>query len=462
MGCVIIRTNTIALGLQQSHKLHFRLTEATLRQIVNKVVDISRKPKQWSEKLNSVLEDDPKPALKSLQSLLREGEKIPYDLPELPELKRYVDRCNEWVEEATNYITRKQQNRGKNNGKALRKSTAKSAEAEERERELRKVDNIKNLLATADDISFDCPEIQNLRERAESIEDFQLKAREALLQYKGKPINELEDLVEVGKSFNVDIPEVDALERLVLRLGWHDKAKEYCKRAPTLKEVNEIIETGVKLEVPERDEHFTQLREMKQNGDVWESKAKELMSVENVHFAQLDALSKQANTPTMPVSPATLAQVDAILKKQRETQDRIINLYHRSKDAELRNRPKYKEVREVMEALADLNSKPTGTLDLEREQKRHEDWMRRGKKLFGKANAPLHILLQHMQFVETRNESCFDLKDQPRMPVEPSSREHTPQDTQVDDGNLSSREVFCICRRSEAGMMIECELCHEW
>ncbi|KAL9094407.1 MAG: hypothetical protein Q9165_003257 [Trypethelium subeluteriae] len=449
-------------GLQQSHKLHFRLTEASLRQVVTKVVDISRKPEQWAEKLNHLLEDDPKPSLKSLQSLMKEGEKIPYELPELPDLKRYVDRCNEWVEEATNYITRKQQNRGKNNGKALRKSTAKSAEVEERERELRKVENIKKLLATADDISFDCPEIQNLRERAEAIEEFQLKARESLIQYKTKPISELEELVEVGKSFSVDIPEVDALERLVLRLGWHDKAKEYCKSAPTLKEVNEIIETGVKLEIPEHEEHLTQLRELKQNGDIWESKAKELMSVENVHFAQLDALSKQAATTTTPVSPETLAQVDAILKKQREAQDRIINLYHRSKDAELRNRPKYKEVREVMEALADLNSKPTGTLDLEREQKRHEDWMRRGKKLFGKANAPLHILLQHMQFVETRNESCFDLKDQPRMPVEPASREHTPQGSQVEDGNLSSREVFCICRRSEAGMMIECELCHEW
>ncbi|KAI9684996.1 MAG: hypothetical protein M1822_005388 [Bathelium mastoideum] len=458
-GAVSRRTKP---GLRQSHKLHFRLTEATLRQVVNKVLDMSRKPQQWTEKLNHLLEDDPRPALKSLQSLLREGEKIPYALPELPELKRYVDRCNEWVEEATNYITRKQQNRGKNNGKALRKSTAKSAEAEERERELRKVDNIKKLLATADEISFDCPEIQNLRERAEAIEDFQAKGREALGQFKNKTINELEDLVEVGKSFNVDIPEVDALERLVLILGWHDKAKQFCKHAPTLKEVNEAIETGTKLHIPEYDEHLSQLRELKQNGDVWESKAKELMAVENVHFAQLDALSKQAATPTLPISPDTLAQVESILKKQREAQDRILNLYHRSRGIELRNRPKYKEVRDVMEALADLNSKPTGTLDLEREQKRHEDWMRRGKKLFGKANAPLHILLQHMQFVETRNEACFDLKDQPRMPVEPSSREHTPQGSQVDDGNLSSREVFCICRRSEAGMMIECELCHEW
>ena len=84
--------------------------------------------------------------------------------------------------------------------------------------------------------------------------------------------------------------------------------------------------------------------------------------------------------------------------------------------------------------------------------------MRKGKKLFGKANAPLHILYQHMKFVEDKNKHCFDLSDQPRNPVEPPSRGATPEDDEDDTG----RDVFCICRQREAGMMIECELCHEW
>ena len=90
--------------------------------------------------------------------------------------------------------------------------------------------------------------------------------------------------------------------------------------------------------------------------------------------------------------------------------------------------------------------------------------MRKGKKLFGKANAPLHILRSHMEYVLERNKDCFDIhSDKPRLPAEPASREPSPS-----DGKLHSwedprfREVFCICRRTEAGMMIECELCHEW
>ena len=227
-----------------------------------------------------------------------------------------------------------------------------------------------------------------------------------------------------------------------------------------LQEVGDLITRGVELVIPEGHAEIQFLQGKKEQGEFWETKAKELMAVENVHYQQLDALSKQATS--LPVTPETRAAVDAILKKQRDAQDLIMSLFERSKNPDLRQRPTYKEVRDAMDALNALNSKPAGTIDLEKEQKRHEDWMRRGKKLFGKANAPLHILHQHMKAVDERNRFCFDLADQPRMPVEPASREASPVDGEEVDGSGSSRDVFCICRRPEAGMMIECELCHEW
>ena len=155
-----------------------------------------------------------------------------------------------------------------------------------------------------------------------------------------------------------------------------------------------------------------------------------------------------------------MAEVDAILKKQRDARDKIKALYDKSQASEISERPQYKEVREAMEALNELNTKPEGTLELEKEQKRHEDWMRRGKKLFGKANAPLHILLQHMEIVAARNRACFSITDLPRIPAEPHSREQTPVEEREDPDR--SQDVFCICRKPEAGMMVECELCHEW
>jgi len=440
------------------HTLRYRFTEEALRNTVQKVIDRADMPRAWQEKLDKALEDDERPSLKWMRSLVTEGERIPYELPGLPALKEFVDRCNEWVEEATNYITRKQQNRRKNERVWRKGNSAKAAELEERDKELRKVENIHKLLAEADRISFDCPEITTLRERAEAITAFQRDVRTALLNPSLRSTQEFEELVETGKGFNVDIPEVEKLEKVVKQMKWNDQARDMRIQPQTLSDVDAFIKEGIELGIPETNEYLLHYQEQKVKGELWESKANELIRAEMVHYQQLEALSSQASS--LPVSRETLAAIDAILTKQREAHRQIISMFEKSKDPDFKKRPKYKAVRDVLDSLSELNSKPAGTIDLEKEIKRHEDWMRQGKKLFGKANAPLHILQSHMVLVRDHNEYCLDLQDKPRMPVEPASREPSPVDD--DAGLKSTRDVFCICRQPEAGMMIECELCHEW
>ena len=452
------------LGKNGEHSLIFRMSTESLEAIVQKVVDKAATPENWAAKLDSVLADGPKPQLKSLKSLVVEGDKIgaEWELPGLKELKDFVEKCTALAEEAVSYTTRKQQNRRKNERAWRRGTAAKTAEVDDRERELRKMENITKLLQTADTLCFDSPEIVALRERADSISEFQKKAQAALAEpMSERGVEKLDELLEEGKGFNVDIPELDALEKVVQQLKWMAHTSTLQQKQSTLQEVIDHIQQGVELGIHESHPQLAMLQELKTQGVMWEAKAKELMAVESVHYQQLDALSKQGTT--LPVSPETLAAVDAILKKQRDAQELIMSLYERSKNPDFHQRPKYKEVRDAMEALNELNSKPAGTIDLEKEQKRHEDWMRRGKKLFGKANAPLHILHAHMKTVEEKNRGCFNLADQPRMPQEPASRENTPDPTESIDGSSgSTRNVFCICRKVEAGMMIECELCHEW
>ncbi|KAL8697280.1 MAG: hypothetical protein Q9224_002396 [Gallowayella concinna] len=440
-----------------SHSLIYRFSDNVLETIVQKVTDRSRMPEAWQEKLDKILEDEPKPALKVLRSLVSEGERIPYDLPGLSDLKDFVNKCNAWVDEATNYITRKQQNRRKNDRVWRKSTTTKAAELEEREKELRKIENIHKLLSTAEEISFDCPEITVLTERSESIANFQRDARSALRNPGLQSTQQFEDLADMGKSFNVDIPEVEKIDQVVHQMKWTDKARELQGQFQTLEDVAELITKAGEIGIPDHSELLLYYKDQQAQGEVWEAKAKELISVEAVHYQQLEALSTQAGT--LPVSRQTLAAVDAILAKQREAHRQIQDMYDKCRNAEFRSRPKYKAVRDVLDGLSELNSKPTGTTDLEKEIRRHEDWMREGKKLFRKANAPLHILIQHMNHVAEHNRHCFDLQDKPRMPVEPASREHTPVDSQEVE---PAREVFCMCRQPEAGLMIECTKCHEW
>ncbi|KZM27962.1 uncharacterized protein EKO05_0010046 [Ascochyta rabiei] len=444
------------------HVLIHRMTDDAIMSVAQKVADKASLPEAWEAKLEALMAEGPQPQLKVLRTLLNEGEKIDWELPGLPDLKDFVEKCTEVAEEAIAYITRKQQARQKNVRTGRVRGANKATEAEDKDREYRSMENIQKLLTKAKGLGFDCPEITALRERAQSIAEFQDKARIALRDRPSQQsITRLDELLEEGKSFSVDVPELESLEKVVQQLKWLRESDEFkYKPATTLQEVGELIARGVELSIPENHPEIQFLQSKKEQGEFWETKAKELMAVENVHYQQLDALSKQA--ASLPVTPETRAAVDAILKKQRDAQDLIMSLFERSKNPDFRQRPMYMDVRTAMEQLNALNSKPAGTIDLEKEQKRHEDWMRRGKKLFGKANAPLHILHAHMKSVDERNRSCFDLSDQPRMPVEPASREASPVDGEEVDGSGSSRDVFCICRRPEAGMMIECELCHEW
>ena len=307
-------------GNNGEHVLCYRMSDIVLNTTVRKVVERANIPETWATKVDNELDDNPSPSLKHLRTLLAEGEKIQYELPQLPELRRFVERCNEWVEEATNYITRKQTNRRKNE-KAWRKSSAKAAEIEERDKELRSVAKIQDLLATADQIGFDCSEITTLRERASNIAEFQSDANEALNNIHSKSTSDFEELVERGKDFHVDIPEIESLEKVLQRLKWNDLARqkrpntETGLQEETLADIAKFIQQGLDIGVPESNPDLAFFREHKAQGEVWEEKAKELMAVEQIHYQQLDALSAQA--ANLPVKKETLAAVEAILKKQR-------------------------------------------------------------------------------------------------------------------------------------------------
>jgi histone demethylase JARID1 len=452
--------------LGKEHALYFRKSDEVMASTYKKVADKAHVPEAWEEKYEKLLEDDATPSLKLLRTLLSEGEKIPYNLPSLPMLKAFVDRCNHWVEEATNYTVRKQQNRRKSE-KASQTGARKSvgnASHDQKEREMRNVENIHRLLAEAKQIGFDCPEIQQLQERADAIKDFQENARQVLEHRQSHSIGPVEKLLEEGQSFNVDIPEVEKLAHLLEQLQWNEKASSSRGTLMTLKDVRDLIDEGRRLHVPPYNDHLAFYVEQLASGHMWDKKVQELINADSIHYPQLQALADQVQANAWPVSPETMAAVDQILHKQREAHRQVMELNERSQDPDYRKRPKYSEVAEVMKKIEELQAKPTGTHDLEKEQKRHEDWMRKGKKLFGKTNAPLHILKSHMDYVLDRNLDCFDIvHDKPRVPAEPASREPSPEREKVSRWeDPKFREVFCICRRTEAGMMIECELCHEW
>jgi histone demethylase JARID1 len=446
------------------HTLVLRYTNEELSSIVQKVVDKASVPEAWEAKLEALLAEDARPALKSMHTLLTEGEKIPYQLAGLDDLADFVKRCDQWVDEANLYLTRKQQNRRKSE-KVWRRSSLRTGKGEDKESDQHlTLERMKELIEDGEQLGFDAPQLENLQEKVIVIDAWRNNVKRILSGLNNASLAELETLLEEGRGFMAAMPELTSLEKVHSRTQWIEEVRQIQKdvQCKTLAECSNLLKRAAELDLVTAPE-VGLLTELVRQGDFWEIKAKELMAAEDVHYPQLESLHAQVQTQAFPVNKETLEQMDTILAKNREAKRQIITLVERSHDPDLRKRPTYSHVRDVVKALEDLNGKPHGAADLEKELRRHEDWMRRGKKLFGKANAPLHILEQHMKFVEERNSFCFDLNDTFRPPVEPASRDATPTEGH-EKGSFGDEEkpVFCICRQPEAGLMIECEICHDW
>ena len=130
--------------LGPNHSLLLRYTNHELNSVVQKVVDKANVPEAWEAKLEALLMDDAAPALKSMHTLLTEGEKIPHHLNGLDDLAEFVKRCDQWVEEANLYLTRKQQNRRKTE-KALRRSSIRNGKSDEKDEPQLTLERMKEL-----------------------------------------------------------------------------------------------------------------------------------------------------------------------------------------------------------------------------------------------------------------------------------------------------------------------------
>ena len=453
--------------LGTNHTLKLRYTNQQLEDLVQKVVDKAGAPEAWTSKLEHLLEDEPNPPLKAMHTLLAEGEKIPYYLPDLKSLSDFVKRCDQWVEEANQYLTRKQQNRRKNE-KAWRRTSARTIKSEEKEAEpSMSIDRMNALIDEGRGLGFQCPQFEALDEKSKSVSAWRSEAK-IVLRTNGSATTaaDIEALLETGRAFTMHMVELAELGRLYQEKKWLEDAQNARADLPSqsLEQCKAIIKRARELGIPLEHPEVRFFDDKVARGDMWEIKAKEVMAAESVNYQQLESMNAQLKTQAFPVNPETLAAMDAILAKNREAQKQIVTLHQRSQNDDISQRPTYTEVRDVMKAVEDLNSKPNGTMDLEREVKKHEDWMRKGKKLFGKANAPLHILEAHMKTVEEKNNYCFDLNDTYQGPPdEPPSREQSPVEG-TGNGSLGENQkpAFCICRQPESGMMIVCDVCHDW
>ncbi|RDB18801.1 hypothetical protein Hypma_014495 [Hypsizygus marmoreus] len=162
--------------------LRKRFSDEELLETQAKVAERAAVPSTWRNKLNKLLLDNSRPALRSLRALLAEGHRINYHLPELTSLRNVLVGLAEDPPIALD---------------------------DPGDRPDRGLDDLYALLREVENLGFDCPEIGVLRSLAQQAEDTKKKASALLSSSPSE--SEQDSFLQECKTLLLDASSINVL-----------------------------------------------------------------------------------------------------------------------------------------------------------------------------------------------------------------------------------------------------------
>jgi len=294
--------------------LRKRYSENQLEDILSTVEARASQPGNWLARLDNLLES-PRPSLKSMRTLLADGERIAYPIPEVEDLRALVDRANAWVEKVSALGQRKPTGR------------RRKGRQEEIEETDRSPDALRSLLKEVERLAFDSTEIIQLRQVLHDIESFRQQA-EMILSTPDDDLDleQCRTALILGKSLNIDMPQIAALSTVVNRLEWFIKVdEEVDDRTLTLANVLDLIAEAEACHVPATHSTMVELHKFKAKGQAWADSVSNLFKQERITVDEITALVEgQEFVPT-----------DLDLMRQLETMKKTAQTWQTSAIAQL-------------------------------------------------------------------------------------------------------------------------------
>ncbi|TFK43830.1 jumonji superfamily protein [Crucibulum laeve] len=309
--------------------LRKRFSDEELLDIQAKVAERAGIPAAWKGKLNKLLLESARPALRSLRALLAEGDRINYHLPELASLRKCVTRANEWVDSANSFIIRKQsrkrsrRSRGRPSAAEIAAMAAAAAE-DPGDRPDRGLDDLYALLREVETLGFDCPEIGVLRTLAQQAEETKLKAL-ALLntppaeQERHEFLADCKRLLLQGSSLNVLLDELMEVEKIVDREQLVKELEEKLddtEATLTLEEVRQLLTRARTCNLPADNKHMQLLEARQREGDDWEERARNVLEQPIKTIDELDDFASLDSS--IPIDPTVLDRLMSARAKAKD------------------------------------------------------------------------------------------------------------------------------------------------
>ncbi|KAF9113649.1 hypothetical protein BGX27_001124 [Mortierella sp. AM989] len=491
--------------------LRLRYSKEQLEEHTQNTIDAAAGPDAWIEKYRKIMLETRVPPLKLLRSLLAEADRIPFPIPEAGRLRKFMTVANEWVESVAKVIIRKH-HQGRRLLDRAQGSNGK------------RLEDLQEMLRQVERLRFDCPEIKLLEESIETILEFQIFAQSALDKPK-HDLAECRELYESGIGMNIAMDEIDQLESIVTDLTWTERVSAKGVLQEDYLLICSLVEDAEKGGVSPSNPLLTQLIKKQEIGRNWEEKAQRVLNENPVNLDELQAVIEDGRDLPVPKNILLKAEqlynkamdwqktVDQLMKKSGEISygDRplVSDLKRALKIAD--STPIKIEHREMFEdesrkfnewmtvcqeLLLPPGSKKFAGLELEEAL---ENLKQNVEACTADEKVPTTTLSTNgIKGSEANTHSKSETtglaisiglaqSDEDTTPLQPGASpaksspqkgQNVAQDKDMKMGETSGgkessgqavssdidreEQIYCLCRTSESGMMVECDECHEW
>ncbi|KAF7727360.1 hypothetical protein EC973_007603 [Apophysomyces ossiformis] len=408
-----------------------RYSDQQLHELAQVTLNTASTSAVWNDKVNRIMSG--RPTVKVLRQLLSEGEKISPSLEQVQRLRDFIEQITLWSEDVNKHLIRKHQHR--------RRDAKENEQKSAKEYQGKRYERILELLDQASSWSFDAPEIKLLRETATLLTDFKDRAS-LILKNPKATITEFKDVYELGLSLGADTEEMRLLEMMIKQQEWLMDAPAAIQNPLTYEQVVQLVDEAEACEISPTNDVYQKLVEKKHIGSAWVSQAKAVLQKDSP--TTIDALRKVVHVdPDTAISLELVNRVRDLLHRATDVMENTAAIINQCQKEQFSERPSIGELHRIMKSIKALHIPMHNTVILEREANNLDAWHHKTKKLFVSSRSISHKSLETVLEEVLENVRTITTITEPTNPI-------------------SVSDVYCLCRTPESGLMIECDMCHEW
>lgn len=293
----------------------------------------------------------------------------------------------------------------------------------------------------------------------EKVREFQTKAAAMMSKEPSLEVRrgkEIRDILELGISLDVELPELAALKDLCLQEEWLDKAvKLQNAAAADLEELSALVVSCGELPTPRHkviSALLEELKELESRALNWQARAR--AAIQESSLEKQEALDKEAEE--MSVFVPEMNEVEDAVKSAAKWKVQAAELKDVTDGPEL----------EIVEALVlrgqACPARPPGLAEWEERIRNARAWREKTIRTFMFRESPLSLVEALLPRTEVGVDSVPVKRDKDPVKDETAAvldiQEINTQKRLKDSGD----KTYCICKKAFTGVMVKCEICYDW